>query len=103
MLALAERIGVDPELALKVILDGAGQSRMLEQRGPGMVRHDYGYGATVDLFRKDLRLITRMATEAGALSPLLDVVSHLYDHASERGLGDVESAAVHQIYLDSST
>ncbi len=102
MLAFAERAGVDPTLALTVIADGAGQSRMLEQRGPGMARHDYGYGASVDLFRKDLALINRLAREVGAMSPLLEVVTGLYDRAAQFGLGAEESAAVHRLYLDST-
>jgi 3-hydroxyisobutyrate dehydrogenase-like beta-hydroxyacid dehydrogenase len=98
MLAFAERAGVDPAVALDVIVDGAGQSRMLEQRGPGMVRGDYGYGATVDLFRKDLGLIGRLAGDSGAWTPLLQVVTDLYERAAGMGLGDAESAAVHRVY-----
>src|SRR5262249_30191061 len=77
-IACAQRAGVDASAALAVITDGAGQSRMLEQRGPGMVSGDYGYGATVDLFRKDLGVIGAFATDVGAWTPLLDVVSELY-------------------------
>jgi 3-hydroxyisobutyrate dehydrogenase-like beta-hydroxyacid dehydrogenase len=98
MIAFAQRAGVDAGLALRVIADGAGQSRMLEQRGPGMVRGDYGYGASVDLFRKDLQLIGRFAQQSDAWTPLLAVVTDLYDRAAALGLGDAESAAVHRVY-----
>lgn len=99
MVALAERAGVDPELAVRLAADGAGQSRMLEQRGPAMAAHAYGYGATVDLFRKDLGLIRSFARESGARTPLIDAVAALYDEAAALGWGDEESAAVHAAYL----
>ena len=100
MLALAERAGIEPLWALSIVADGAGQSRMLEQRGPSMARHDYGYGASVDLFRKDLSIIERFARDVGARTPLLDDVIALYETAAQMGLGDEESAAVHRVYLD---
>jgi L-threonate 2-dehydrogenase len=99
MIALAQRAGVDASVALDAIIDGAGQSRMLEQRGPGMVSGDYGYGASVDLFRKDLGIIGAFASGAGAWTPLLDVVTDLYERAAELGLGQAESAAVHRVYV----
>ena len=75
---------------------------MLEQRGPSMARHDYGYGASVDLFRKDLSIIERFARDVGAKTPLLDDVIALYETAARMGLGGEESAAVHRVYLDDS-
>ena len=100
MLAMAERAGIDPRWALSIVSDGAGQSRMLEQRGPNMARHDYGYGASVDLFRKDLSIIERFARDVSAKTPLLDDVIALYETAARMGLGGEESAAVHRVYLD---
>ena len=38
MLALAERAGLDPEVVLEIVAAGAGQSRMLDLRGPQMAR-----------------------------------------------------------------
>lgn len=98
MLSLAERAGLDPLEVLPVIAAGAGHSRMLEVRGPAMARGEYGYGASVDLFRKDLGIIEEFARASGAVTPLLDVVSELYEAAAELGLGDEESAAVHGVY-----
>jgi 3-hydroxyisobutyrate dehydrogenase-like beta-hydroxyacid dehydrogenase len=100
MLALAERAGVDLTMVIDAVVDGAGQSRMLEVRGPHMASHDYGYGATVDLFRKDLRLINDFARGHAARTPLLEVVTELYEQAASIGLGSQESAAVHAVYLD---
>jgi 3-hydroxyisobutyrate dehydrogenase-like beta-hydroxyacid dehydrogenase len=40
-LVLAMKAGLDPALTLKVIADGGGSSRMLQVRGPMMVRGDY--------------------------------------------------------------
>jgi 3-hydroxyisobutyrate dehydrogenase-like beta-hydroxyacid dehydrogenase len=100
MLALAARAGVDPAVALALVADGAGQSRMLEVRGPGMAAGTYPPAATVDVFRKDMRIITAFAAEAGAATPLLGVAARLYDLASARGLGGEDTAIVHRLYLD---
>ncbi len=40
-LALARKAGLDPKTTLRVIGDGAGSSRMLQVRGPMMVKGDY--------------------------------------------------------------
>ncbi|HZQ29069.1 MAG TPA: NAD(P)-dependent oxidoreductase [Acidimicrobiales bacterium] len=99
VLALAERAGVDPAHALATIRDGAGQSRMLEVRGPSMATHDYGFGATVELFVKDMRIIRAFAADAGASTPLLDVAARLYEEAARAGWRHEEAAAVHRLYL----
>src|SRR5437899_8125610 len=40
-MVLGMRAGLDPALVLKVVSDGAGSSRMLQVRGPMMVKGDY--------------------------------------------------------------
>src|SRR5467141_1180722 len=47
-LVLAMKAGLDPAMTLKVIGDGAGSSRMLQVRGPMMVKGDYS-SATMKL------------------------------------------------------
>ena len=40
-LVLAMKAGLDPALALRVVGDGAGSSRVLQLRGPMMVKGEY--------------------------------------------------------------
>lgn len=100
MLALARRCGVDPAVALDAVLDGAGASRMLAVRGPGMVARTYDAGAAVRLWRKDVEIIEQFAADAGASTPLLRVVAELFARADAAGWSDHDAAAVHEVYLE---
>ena len=100
MLAAAALAGLDPRLTLEAVASGAGGSRMLDVRGPQMVAGCYGDGATIELFRKDLGIITAFTTGIGARNPLLNAVRILYDEAAERGLGLAEPAAVFEVYRE---
>lgn len=97
-LDLAVRAGIDPEVLLDALTAGAGSSRMLEHRGPMMLKRDYADASmTVDLFLKDLRLITELAEEVGAPVPLLRVARGLYDSAVDLGLGAHDTAVVFEV------
>jgi 3-hydroxyisobutyrate dehydrogenase-like beta-hydroxyacid dehydrogenase len=98
MLGAATRAGLDPEPTLSAIAAGAGGSRMLDARGPMMISGVYGDHATVETFRKDLRLIRSFMTEIGARTPLLDVVFSLYDEVAEAGSAQVDPAVVYAAY-----
>jgi alkylhydroperoxidase family enzyme len=99
VVAMAELAGVDPAVAVPVLADGAGQSRMLEVRGPGMATRAYGSGATIEVYRKDLAIIRGFAAGIGASTPLLDVVADLYQQADALGAGQDDPGAVHRVYV----
>ncbi len=97
-LVLAERSGLDLGAVLEVIADGAGTSRMFEERGPMMAEGGYEVpSARVSLFLKDLSLITDLARSRGAATPLLDSAAAIYREAARRGLGERDAAAVHAV------
>ncbi len=97
-LVLAERSGLDLEAVLAVVADGAGTSRMFEERGPMMTEGGYDVpSARVSLFVKDLSLITDLARSGGAATPLLDSAAVIYREAARRGLGERDAAAVHAV------
>lgn len=100
VLALAAQAGLDPAALVPVLADGAGQSRMLEVRGPAMASGDYGSGATIEVYRKDLGLIGAFVDGLDGYVPLLSVVDDLYERAAARGLADADPAAVHAVYLE---
>ena len=61
-LVLAMKAGLDPELAYRVVGDGAGSSRMFQVRGPMMVRGDYRDATMkVDVWQKDRAIIADFA------------------------------------------
>jgi 2-hydroxy-3-oxopropionate reductase len=93
-LHLARRAGLDPAVALEVLVGSAAGSRMLELRGPLMVRGEYPAQMKLDLFMKDLHLIQDAAAAAGAALPLTDIAERLYAAAAGTGHGGEDLAVV---------
>ena len=93
-LTMAQRGGLDPRMVLDVLKAGAGTSRMLDLRGPMMVRGDFPAQMKLDLFMKDLHLIQEAAGAVGARVPLTDVAERLYAAAQAAGHGAEDLAVV---------
>jgi 3-hydroxyisobutyrate dehydrogenase-like beta-hydroxyacid dehydrogenase len=81
----ARRAGLDLPVALDVLTRSAATSRMLEVRGPMMVRDEFPAEMKLDLFMKDLHLIQDAAATAGAAIPLTDAAERLYAAALASG------------------
>jgi 3-hydroxyisobutyrate dehydrogenase-like beta-hydroxyacid dehydrogenase len=93
-LAMVERAGLDVPLALDVLTSSAATSRMLEVRGPLIVKRDFPAQMKLDLFMKDLHLIQEAAGAVGAAVPLTDVAEGLYAAAQAAGHGGEDLAVV---------
>ena len=95
---LAERAGVDLELAYRVIKDGAGSSRMFEVRGPLMVKRRY-LPATmkVDVYQKDIAIIKAFAAALRCATPLFALSKRYYDAAMGRGYAKYDTAVIHAV------
>jgi 3-hydroxyisobutyrate dehydrogenase-like beta-hydroxyacid dehydrogenase len=92
---LARRSGLDPALAVKVLGDGAGSSRMLQVRGPLMVRRSY-LPATVtnETWKKDMKIIGAFVRKLGSAAPLFSATRAIYNAAMAQGLARHDTAAV---------
>jgi putative dehydrogenase len=84
-LNMARRAGLDVGLTLDVLTRSAAGSRMLDVRGPMMVRDAFPAQMKLDLFMKDLHLIQDAAGAVGAAVPLTDVAERLYAAALAAG------------------
>lgn len=85
-LAIANAAGMDTVAVLDAVAEGAGNSRMLQVRGPLMIAEDYlPAGMRVDLFMKDLGLISALSQQLGTPSPLLDAAHEIYRLAMAQG------------------
>jgi 3-hydroxyisobutyrate dehydrogenase-like beta-hydroxyacid dehydrogenase len=93
-LALAHKGGLDRARALEVLAASAATSRMLEVRGPLMVRGEFPAQMKLELFMKDLHLIQDAAGRAGAALPLTDVAERLYAAAMDGGHAGEDLSAV---------
>lgn len=93
-LAMARRAGLDLGLVLDVLGSGAASSRMLEVRGPLIVKGEFPPQMKLELFMKDLHLIQEAAGEIGAPLPLTDVAERLYAAVHAAGHGPEDLAVV---------
>jgi 3-hydroxyisobutyrate dehydrogenase len=94
-LAFAESLGLDPGECWRVLREGAAASFMFEDRGGRMVSGEFEPPhSALDIFVKDMGLVSAAAERAGASAPLTAVSRRLYEEGHERGLGRIDDAAL---------
>jgi L-threonate 2-dehydrogenase len=94
--ALARKAGLDPAQMFEVVSDGAGGSRAMQVRGPMLIADTYLPVRTMplNLWRKDLRIITDFANSLCSPTPLFAACVPLFNAAVASGYGDQDTAAV---------
>ena len=94
-LTLARKAGLDAATTLRVLSDGAGDSRMLRVRGPMMVSQDYSDASMkTGLWQKDMDIIARYAAQVGAPTPVFLASAPLYTAAVASGFDLQDTASV---------
>ena len=97
-LAFAESLGLDPGECWRVLRDGAAASFMFEDRGARMAGREFQPPrSALDIFVKDMGLVSAAAEHAGAAAPLTAVTRRLYEEGHERGLGRLDDAALIEV------
>lgn len=94
--------GIEPKQCLDVISQCAGTSWMFENRGPHIVDGDYAPRSAVDIFVKDLGIVSDIAREARFSAPLTAAALQQYLAASGMGLGREDDAAVAKVYASNA-
>lgn len=94
-IVLGRRSGLDLELLYKVIRDGAGTSRMFEVRAPLMMARDYAKATMkVDVYQKDIDIISAYAAGLHCPTPLFDASKAYYSAAYAQGHAKEDTAAI---------
>ena len=94
-LVLGMKAGLDPATMVRVLGDGAGSSRMLQLRGPMMVKGDYSPAAMkVGVWQKDMRIIGEFARGLDCPTPLFAATTPIYNAAMALGFETSDTAAV---------
>jgi 3-hydroxyisobutyrate dehydrogenase len=97
-MVLAESLGIEPLVALEVLGGGAAQSFMLGDRGPRIAAQLAGeppeVRSRVDIFVKDLELVTDAATSNGLALPVAAAALELFRVGVEHGLGASDDSGV---------
>ena len=94
-MVLGMKSGLDPAQVLAVISNGAGTSRMLEVRGPMMVKGDYSEATMkVAVWQKDMKIIGDYARSIDCPTPLFLASAPFYTAAMAMGRGDEDTGSV---------
>jgi 3-hydroxyisobutyrate dehydrogenase/putative dehydrogenase len=97
-LAFAESLGLDPGECWRVLRDGAAASFMFEDRGARMAGGQFEPPrSALDIFVKDMGLVSAAAQHVGAPAPLTAVTRRLYEEGHERGLGRLDDAVLIEV------
>ncbi len=107
-LLFGERMGISAELAVRVLSDGAGGSRMLDVRGPVMADRSWENATMkVGVWQKDMKLINAALAATGTPAPLFAASQPIYNAAVSAGHAENDTAAVFDVLTrmcgDSST
>jgi putative dehydrogenase len=99
MTSLCRGMGLDPALALAHMGQspyiGTGAMRL---RMPMMIARSYTPPTmTIDLWQKDMQVISEQARAAGCPTPLLDACAAVYTRAAALGLGGLDTAATAEV------
>jgi len=83
---------------IEVISKSAGTSWMFENRAPHVRDADYTPRSAINIWPKDLGIVSEIAAAAGLDVPITATALELYRKAAEAGLGLEDDAAITKIY-----
>ena len=100
-LSFAESLGLDPGECWNVLRDGAAASFMFDDRGARMVAGTFDeVRSALDIFVKDMGLVTEAASDAGAPVPLSMAARELYQRGHDEGLGRKDDSVLIEVVRD---
>ena len=98
VLLFGQRMGIAPELAVKVLADGAGGSRMLQVRGPVMAQQSWAEATMkVGVWQKDMKLIHAALAATHTPAPLFAATEPIYNATMAAGHAEHDTAAVYDV------
>lgn len=97
-MALAGKLGLDQKAALDALMSGAASSFMLGDRGERMLEAYTDEGAEVksrvDIFVKDMGIVTAAAKDAGIAVPVAAAAEQQYLQGLARGMGADDDSSI---------
>jgi 3-hydroxyisobutyrate dehydrogenase/putative dehydrogenase len=96
-LALAEVMQLDPAATWETLRGGAAASFMLDDRGARMVHPGEEVRSALDIFVKDMGLVTDAARAHTYPAPLASVAEQLYLAGRRAGLGRRDDSAIIEV------
>jgi len=97
-IALAARAGADPKVVYDVITHGGGNSVAFEGRVPNILNRDFAPRGVVDIFIKDLGIVSDAARSLKFPLPLASAALQQFLAAAAAGHGRSDDASVVKVY-----
>jgi 2-hydroxy-3-oxopropionate reductase len=97
---LGAKAGVDPAIILKVLSGGYAQTRVMDVRGPRLIKGDFEPGFKSKFHFKDLNIIMETARALNVPLPCTSVVHALFNALIASDRGDLDHSAVITIIED---
>ena len=99
-MVLGAKAGVDPAVILKVLSGGYAQTRVMDARGPRLIKGDFAPGFKSKFHLKDLNIIMETAKDLNVPLPASAVAHELFTALVASGRGDLDHSAVINILED---
>lgn len=93
-LLLSEKVGLDPDVLVQVVSQGAISAPMYSTKGPSMIESLYPTAFPLKHQQKDLRLALGLAESVSQPTPVAAAANELYKVAKSHGLSDHDFSAV---------
>ncbi|HEU5326611.1 MAG TPA: 2-hydroxy-3-oxopropionate reductase [Thermomicrobiales bacterium] len=93
-LVLGARAGVAPEKIIEVLNGGLAATRVMELRGPTMIKHDFTPGFRVRLHQKDLAIALATGKAFGVPLPVTALVDQMLAALRAAGRADLDHSAL---------
>lgn len=97
-IALAQSLGLDPQLFLDTVRGGAVDTPLLHLKGQAMIAGEFPPSFTVNGAVKDTGLIAAAMRESGTDATLMDAVAFQFRKAADGGHGRQDMAAVYRTF-----
>ncbi|PMG69538.1 L-threonate dehydrogenase [Vibrio lentus] len=97
-MALAARANIPLDLMYDLVTNAAGNSWMFENRMKHVVDGDYSPKSMVDIFVKDLNLVSDTAQDLKFPLPLSSAALNMFVSASNAGFGKEDDSAVIKVF-----
>ena len=99
-LVLGAKAGVDPAIVVQVLSGGYAQSRVMDVRGPRVIKGDFQPGFKSRFHFKDLNIIMQTGNDYNVPLPVTSLVHELFAAMQAAGLGDLDHTGVITVLED---
>ncbi|MGB9668242.1 MAG: NAD(P)-dependent oxidoreductase [Thermosulfidibacteraceae bacterium] len=96
--AFGEKVGINRELVLEVLANGAGKSMILDVKREKLIKEDFETHFSVDLIYKDLYYAEKLAYENKGILPAIGLIKELYALCKKEGWGNLDFSAVYKLF-----